>query len=257
MKKLVTLFVVLSAFLFSTTESNSQNFFVKIGGGYALGLATSLLHGSKDSATETGYYGSYGQGILPSFSLGYLFNKNIGIEVNTIYLLGKKFEVTSTKDGKTKTTKHFGGGIMISPSIMVQAPMKSMTPYARLGAIIGLVKVKSEYTETGTSAKTGTDKFEESGKMGLGMNGAFGIKFKAGKMLDIFAELYGQGMTYGPETRTNTETYTGDTPEKVVTYSEEFPKNASDTELTPRHPFSNFGLNIGVVLTFGKTPKTK
>ena len=257
MKKLVALLVIVAAFLMTSTDTKAQNFFIKIGGGYALGNSTSLLNVSGDSGTTTGNYGSYGEGITPALSLGYTFNPYIGIEVGGTYLLGKKHEFTRTFGTITSTEKQYGSGILITPSIFVQAPMKNMTPYARFGGVIGLVKVKTETTQSGTGASTGTDIDEYSGKMGLGMNGAFGIKFKAGKMLDIFAELFGTSMNYGPEKRENTETYSGGTLDPTVTYEEEYSSTATNTSLTPRLPFSNFGLNVGVVLTFGKAPKTK
>lgn len=257
MKKLIALLAVVFLAGFSSQDSNAQNFIVKIGGGYALSSTTSLLTATLDSNNVEGHYGSYGEGILPSISLGYMFNRNIGLEVAGTYLIGKKFEHSHTTGGITETHKQWGEGIMISPSIIVQAPMKKITPYARFGGVIGMVKVKEEETQTGTGAPTGTDKHEESGKMGLGMNGALGLKFKAGKMLDIFAELYGQSMNYGPEKRTNTETYTGGTVDPTITFAEEYSQTAANTSLTPRHPFSNFGLNVGVVLTFGKVAKTK
>lgn len=257
MKKLIALLAVVFIAGFSSQDSNAQNFIVKIGGGYALSSTTSLISTDADTNTVTGTYGSYGEGILPSLTLGYMFNKNIGLEVAGTYLLGKKFEHEHTTAGITETHKQWGEGIIISPSITVQAPMKSMTPYARFGGVIGLVKVKSEETQSGTGALTGTNKTEESGKMGLGMNGALGLKFKAGKMLDIYAELYGQSMNYGPEKRENTETFTGGTLATTVNYEEEYSTSTANTSLTPRRPFSNFGLNVGVVLTFGKVAKTK
>ena len=257
MKKLAALFVILGAFVFTSGNSHAQNFFVKLGGGYALGSTTSLLMASFDTNNVEGHYGSYGEGILPALSLGYTFNKNIGIEVGGTYLIGKKFEHTHTMGSVTETHKMWGEGILISPSVFVQAPMKNITPYARFGGVIGMVKVKEEETESGTGARTGTNKFESSGKMGLGMNGALGLKFKAGKMLDIYAELYGQSMNYGPEKRENKETYSGSTLAPTVNYEESYNPNTANTSLTPRLPFSNFGLNVGVVLTFGKQPKTK
>jgi outer membrane protein W len=256
MKKTFALIAVLAVLLFAS-NSQAQNFFVKLGGGYALSLASQNISTTSEGTNIEGHYGSYGEGILPALTLGYTFNKNIGIEVAGTYLIGKKFEHTHTTAGLTETHKEWGEGILISPSVFVQAPMKNVTPYARFGGVVGMVKVKEETTESGTGARTGTDKVQHSGKMGLGMNGALGIKFKAGKMLDIFAELFGTAMNYGPEKRENTETYSGGTLDPTITYEESYSTTSTNTSLTPRFPFSNFGLNVGVILTFGKQPKTK
>lgn len=254
MKKLASLIAVLAVFLFTANETKSQNFFIKLGGGYALSSASSLLSASLDSTNVEGQYGSYGEGFLPGLALGYTFNKNIGFEVAGIYLIGRKFEHEHTDLGVTETHKQWGEGILISPALFVQAPMKNITPYARFGGVIGILKVKEEETMTGLN---GTDKHEESGSIGVGVNGALGLKFKAGKMIDIFAELYGQGMSYGPDKRENTETFEGGTLDPTITYEQEYSQNTANTSLQPKHPFSNFGMNVGVVITFGKQPKTK
>lgn len=256
MKKTFALIAVLAVFFFAS-NSNAQNFFVKLGGGYALSSASQLITTTTSGTTTEGHYGSFGEGILPALTLGYAINRNVGIEVGGTYLIGKKFEHSHTTAGLTETHKMWGEGILISPSVFVQAPMKNVTPYARFGGVVGMVKVKEEETESGTGARTGTNKVQHTGKMGLGMNGALGIKFKAGKMLDIFAELFGTAMSYGPEKRENTETYSGGTLDPTITYEESFSTTATNTALTPRLPFSNFGLNVGVILTFGKQPKTK
>jgi len=200
-----------------------------------------------------GQYGSYGEGIYPSFGFGYLFNNNIGIEVNGSYLIGKKFNHEHTENGLTETHDKWGEGILISPSIIIQAPMKNITPYARFGGVVGLVKVKEKETESGTGARTGSNKNEHSGNFGLGMNGALGIMFNAGKRIKIFAELHGQGINYGPEKRENTEAFSGETPDPTIIYEDEFAVNAANTVLRPRFPFSSFGLNVGITVNFGKT----
>ena len=256
MKKLFAFFTVLASFLVLSNSANAQLFYVKIGGGYGFGTNTSLLSVTSDTNTISGHYGSYGEGILPNLGLGYLFNSNVAVELDGTYLIGKKHEHSHTSGGITETHKQWGEGIILSPCLVIQAPLKGMTPYARFGGTIGFVKVKEEETETGTGARTGTDIHEETGSIASGFNGAFGMKFKAGKMLHIYAEVFTQSLTYAPEKRENTETFSGGTVDPTITYEEEFTASTSNTALTPRHPFSNFGINVGVVLTFGKA-KTK
>src|SRR4030095_6851864 len=239
--------------------SQAQGFYVKISGGFGTGASTDLLtpNVSQDSSMILGQYGSYGEGFVPALGFGYFFNNYVGLEITGTYLIGKKFEHVHTEDDVTETHKKWGDGLLISPSLMVKAPMKSITPYVRFGGVLGLVKVKEEETESGTGAKTGSNKTEHNGSTALGFNGALGIMFKAGKTINIFAEIFGMGMAYGPEKRENTETFAGETPDETITYEEEFPINSALTELRPHFPFSNFGLSVGITLNFGKTKKTK
>jgi outer membrane protein W len=251
------LLIAFTALLVLTHQSNSQIFYVKAGVGYGFGTATQLLSSTVDSGNTEGHYGSYGEGILPALGFGYMFNSNVAVELDGTYLIGKKFEHTHSEGTVTETHNQWGEGILLSPALVIQAPLKSVTPYARFGGVLGFVKVKEEETESGTGARTGTDIHEETGKIASGFNGAFGMKFKAGKSLNIFAEVFAQSMTYAPEKRENTETFSGGTLDPTITYEEEFSNNTANTRLTPRHPFSNFGLNVGVIFTFGKAKVKK
>ncbi|HEY3251942.1 MAG TPA: hypothetical protein VGK25_12595 [Ignavibacteria bacterium] len=253
MKKIIILLYIFVC----STYIYPQGFYAKLGAGYALGTNTALINIEFDTNTVHGDYGSFGEGFTPKLSLGYMFCNTIGFEVGGTYLIGKKFEHEHVSGGLTETHKMWGEGILISPSIVITAPMKSVTPYVRFGGVLGLVKLKEEETESGTGARTGTNKIEHTGNIGLGISGALGVMFKAGKMLNIFAEIHGQGMNYAPGQRENTETFSGETPDPVITYEEEFPTNTSNTSLTPRIPFSNYGINVGVNLNFGKSGKTK
>lgn len=254
MKKLFLLLLLISAL-----SLKAQGIYIKIGGGYELSNSSSLIFGnvSHDTSTIEGQYGSYGEGILPSIGFGYLFNNNIGLEINGSYLIGKRFGHEHTEGAITETHKKWGEGILISPSLMIQVPLKSITPYTRFGGIVGLIKVKEEETESGTGARTGANITEHTGNIALGFNGALGIMFNAGKRLKIFAELYGQGMNYGPKKRENPETFSGETPNQTLNYEDEYSTNTANTTLRPRFPFSNFGLNIGVIMSLGKISKAK
>lgn len=247
----------LLVFGFVTNSLQSQIFYAKISGAYGLGTNTSLLSTSTGSGNTEGHYGSYGEGIMPTLGLGYLFNSNVGVELNGSYLIGKKFEHTHTTAGLTETHKEWGEGILLSPSLLIQTHFTSVIPYARFGAMLGFVKVKEETTESGTGARTGTYKVEHSGKIAAGFNGAFGLRFRAGNRLYIFTEIFANSITYAPEKRENTETYSGGTLDPTVTYKEEYASSTANTSLTPRFPFSSFGLNVGLSLTLGSVKKTK
>lgn len=244
----------LLVFGFVTHSLQSQIFYAKIGGGYGIGTNTSLISTTTGSGTTEGHYGSFGEGIMPSIGLGYLFNSNVGVEVNGSYLIGKKFEHSHTTGSITETHKEWGEGILISPALVIQTHFTHVIPYARFGATLGFVKVKEETTESG---KTGTDKIQHTGKIAAGFNGAFGLRFRAGNRLYIFTEVFTNSVTYAPGQRENTETYSGESVDPTITYEESFNSSAANTALTPRYPFSSFGLNVGVSFILGSIKKSK
>lgn len=229
-------------------SSSYSQFYVKVGVGYGLGIATS------DSYVEGSdvKYISYGEGIYPRLGFGYVLNKNMAVELNGSYLIGKKFEDTDTLSGGATITQNFWGqGIFISPALVVMAPVKNLTAYARFGGVIGIPTVKVEVTSTLVG---GTYKAEETGNLASGVTGAFGVMFKAGNKINIFAELYGTAMNYRPEKLENTETFSGSTIDPMITYVESLPVGTNQA-IAPSRPFSNYGLNIGINYVFGKTPK--
>ena len=257
MKKSVLSVLVAIVFVFTGTSLFSQNAYIKLGGGYGLSLASQEVYNittsSGEGTSESHKYGSFGEGINFQGGFGYNINPNFALELAGSYTMGKKFDEYTYKAGSVNyAEKYYANTISIMPSVVVKAPMKDITPYTRFGMIVGIPTKKEEITATGTGAPTGTKVLKESGGVALGIQGAVGVNFKAGKNLGIFAEVFGIGMNYAPSQRENTETFTGQTVDPTVTYSESFTSGTANTEATPRYSFSSFGLNVGITYTFGK-----
>ena len=256
MKRSITV-VLAILFVFTVTNLFSQSVYVKLGGGYGMSLASQEIYDlSTTSGSVTTHnlkYGSFGEGINFQAGFGYNINPNIALELAGSYTMGKKFdEETYTVGTATYANKYYANTISIMPSAVIKAPMKDMTLYTRFGMILGIPSKFRETTATGTGAPTGTDTWKESGGMGLGVQGAVGINFKAGKQLGIFAEIFGIGMNYAPSQAENTTTFAGQTASPLITYSESYSSTATNTMSTPRYSFSSFGLNVGLSYTFGK-----
>jgi opacity protein-like surface antigen len=247
MKKVTIVFVLAILVLFIGSTAHAQNAYVKLGGGYGLSLASQII-ANKTVTSPTSYdltYGSFGEGINFGLGFGYNVNSNFAFELAGSYILGKKFETTYS----TSTVKEYANTICIMPSAVVKAPMKDITPYTRFGMVIA---IPSKFEETTTTGFTGTRKYKESGGVGLGIQGALGINFKAGKHLGIFAEVFGIGMNYGPSKKENTETYSElGLLDPEVTYNESG-ELSSTSQPKPRYSFSSFGMNVGLTYTFGK-----
>jgi hypothetical protein len=258
MKNKLLIITLLVLFSLIGSTAFSQSVYLKLGGGYGLSLASELIDDKTTTTTTStsheGLYGSFGEGINFGLGFGYNINSSIALELAGGYIMGKKFEYTH---GTTlvENYKEYANTIAIMPSVIVKAPLKNMTPYTRFGMILGIPTKFAEITQTGTGALTGTDKWKETGGMALGIQGAVGINFKAGKHLGIFTEIYGIGMNYAPGQAENTETYSGGTLSPTITYEETWSWAGTGTLTTktkPRYSFSSFGLNVGLTYTFGK-----
>jgi outer membrane protein W len=221
--------------------STNAQFYVKVGGGYSFLPVSGFAFNDKGDTTGSITYKSFGMGVQPVLGFGYFVTKNIALELDGMYLIGQKHEITPTGS----TTKMNGEGIFISPAVRLVAPLKGFSPYCRMGLVIGIPKVKSE-TEI-TTGTTGTVKYEMKGGISMGMEAALGIDIKASKMINVFIELNGMALNYAPDELENTEnTIAGGTLAPTVTY------NDWDK---PYVPFGNFGGKVGVSILFGKMPK--
>jgi opacity protein-like surface antigen len=249
MKKLALSILVLFVIAFS--NAHSQSVYVKIGGGYGRFLAEQNIINSAHWPSWQYNFGSYGRGMNLQAGVGYNFTQNIALEVAGSYTYGVIYEITRSVDN----TKYrlYANSIFIMPSLIVKAPMKDITPYARVGMVAGIITKYTEsipYPFTG-SVDEGPYDYKEYGGLALGIQCAAGISFIAVKKIDIFAEVFGIGLTYSPKTLENTKNLTGAL-QPIVTYSESGITGDNNTAPTPSYPFSSIGMNIGLIYTFGK-----
>lgn len=237
MRTKIVIFSLLLALGFVAT-SNAQ-FYVKVGGGYSFLPLSGFAFNDKGDSTGSITYKSYGMGVQPVLGFGYHITKNVALEVNGMYLIGQKHEQTPTG----ATIKTNGEGIFISPAIRIVAPLKSVSPYCRMGLTIGIPKVKQEIDIVSPTAYN--TKFEYKGGISMGMDAALGIDIKASKMLNVFIELNGTSISYAPDELENTEVSTG-----TVAATQTF------TDYNrPYFSFGNFGGKVGLSFFFGKMPK--
>jgi hypothetical protein len=234
--KILVLSLLLVCGLVAT--ANAQ-FYVKVGGGYSFLPVAGFSFNDKGDTTGSITYKSYGMGVQPVLGFGYFVTKNIALELDGMYLIGQKHEMTPTG----ATTKTNGEGIFIIPSVRIVAPLKSVSPYCRMGLVIGIPKVKSETEIVSPSAFT--SKYEYKGGVSMGMDAALGIDIKASKMINVFIELNGMALNYAPDELENTEVSTG-TVAPTVTFTD---------YNRPYFAFGNFGGKVGISILFGKMPK--
>ena len=194
---------ILVSILFSPALVDAQGFFLRVGGGYALGASGddsgSQLVIRDLGNRETVIFSSLGQGALFGLAVGYLFNENIGLQVGAEYLAGvshttSSIEATSLLES---TSSSKGSQFRLLPAVIVRGGLGSLDPYARIGLCLPLSSTtQNQISTTETDAVTGTTvetRYEEEikGALNLGFTGAFGVNYAVSSQLALFAEVGG------------------------------------------------------------------
>ncbi len=209
---------------------------------------------------------SLGKGLNAGINVGYMFNENIGIELGAQYLIGSKTTATDKSlNGDVSTLEMSSKMIQLKPSLVIATTMKNVTPYAKLGLLLGTGKVTSDFEDkSGTFTTTQTTELKKG--LAIGFNAAIGVNFPMSKNLTFSAEINSVNLQYSPKKGTVTE-YTVNGADKLSTLSvsqkeTEFVKKetrnfTSPTVTTsPRQqaaialPFGSIGINLGVKYNF-------
>jgi hypothetical protein len=217
MKKLLFSTILILTLSF---QSYSQGIYLRAGDGYGLPIATSslgekILRTSVSDANGTVYTnslqvvkGSFGAGMNFNFAVGYKFNENFIIEINTQYLLGKKYtesdNYSNTSTGNTYVDNDnivsSAKAFLLNPAFVFSAGFGKAAPYGRFGIVLGSPKVTGveSYYYDGDGISTRDRKWEYTKGLSIGFQGAIGMNWELSEKLDIFTELNYLSMTYYP-----------------------------------------------------------
>lgn len=254
----------------ATEAVKAQGAYVNVGVGYGFPLACQTL-GTNNSANSVEIVrGSLGKGFNAGAGFGYMFNENIGAELNLNYLIGGKTTLTdnssTTNEEDVQTTK--GSMLRINPAIKVTFG-ETVKPYAKFGMVIGVAGKITETEEDHSGAPllpmTTEIKTEYKGGVALGVSGALGLDFMLSDMFGIYAELGAIAQSYAP---TKSEIVQADfngadqlgnmtTRDRETEYSNDLPDDTGNDDNKPNQdlkfysPFSSWGINVGVHLAFG------
>lgn len=233
----------------------AQGWYLSANAGYGLGAGTQALGENYTStgttSTSEGVYGSFGEGFKFGASAGYMASSNLGADIGFSYLLGNSFEQSDKSQGATSTAKASGSGFLIVPSIVVSADMNSIKPYAKLGLVIGFMKVTEELNDS-FSGQTYDRTIEETGNLAFGYAGAFGIVVPSGGTVDFFAEVGVYSITYSPgqaeitKATANGVDQLSTLTQKVMEYKDSIASTDQNSGLSVRRAFSSLGINAGV-----------
>jgi len=268
MKKIMLLFICLVSMAVAQSQSS---FYVSLGVGAGINTARTYdLYQDGIKAHPVGL----GKGFAPVLRAGIFVNDFIAVELGVAYRLGfnTKIDVSTGKTGSPTGNETFSGSMLqLVPAVLIQPDFElgSVSPYARVGVIIGLIpSIKDKYDVTyttypGLDALTSTSNevgtFKYSGGVSFGGSAALGCDFDLSDMLAIYVEIYYDAMVYAPTKGKYTKLSIDgvDKLSDLTTYQKErkyvkdlsgyvADKDSPHQELKNSYPFNNVGLNFGV-----------
>lgn len=242
-----TLFYIILVVLLTSGLSFSQ-FYVKLGGGYNLGLnpaqlGTNSTGGTSEVTSYEAVNGSFGEGINFSGALGYGFASNLGLELDVIYKLSTEFEEKDQYGSETYTTTMNGSFLAFAPTFLVSAPSQNVSPYAKIGLLVAIPA--SDYEFVDNEGNTGKATF--NGGIEFGLAGGAGILVPISSQIDIFAEVDFVTFNWKPD---EVEVTNPDGDTETYKFEDEWTSDDDNTEGPYYIPFSNVGLNVGVQIGF-------
>jgi outer membrane protein W len=279
---------LLSVLFTSFITAQGQGFYLRAGLGYAVPQAGQVSDGNatpyngtlnntssaQDYSVKTA---SFSAGALGNIGLGYMFNENIGIDVDAMFGLSPK-KYTFTAHGvsiggvasdysvvqKAKTP------IFFTPSVVLQTSGDNMNVYVRFGLVLPLKTLVTQdqiYTNLpGTgSIRTEDFTFEIKNSFSLGFAGAIGVKYRMGENVSLWGEvgimslsvLAKQGNLVDAKVDGQSVVLDSVVGVKTINYSKTATIDSTGTQqVTYAQPFSNVGIHVGIIYKLGQNSKS-
>jgi hypothetical protein len=265
-----TLFVMLIICLF-TSNLFSQGLYVTINTGYATGINSSSITNYTETSSSRSYDYvslSFGKGVNLGGTVGYLFSRNLGVELGISYLMGGKTTGTDTYTDRIDLDTYSAKMFRINPSFVISAGLDKVNPYAKMGFVVGTGSFTHNNTETFFNGVVYLTDYKWNGNLALGFTSALGATFKLNNNISLFGELNLIGLNYSPKKMVVTKaTDNGiDVLGDISTYNKEtnfvsgYSVNKNNpidytkpnTSVIVSYPFSSFGINFGIRISLDK-----
>jgi len=223
MKKLILSLAVVTALFVENAKAQEtsvsggdKGFYFKLGGGYnfssgkstlgpyqgvipnnAIGGLNSYPGWNVDGDNVENINTNLGKGFSFGGTVGYMFNKHLGAELNIDYLIGSKAEAKYYDSPDWSTSNLYSKMLMKKPNFVVTAGYSAINPYGKLGLILGHGKVFQDiaiYDGDIYNIET-----EANGGIAFGFNAGLGVDFSLNSKLSIFCEANLNNLTYAPK----------------------------------------------------------
>lgn len=225
-KLFAMLITAMLALAFTTSHAQTSKFYIKAAGGYFFSVSNGQFPdvgpypprdqhdvvnpttGGITTLSEKVLTGSYGEGLRGGLTLGYNFNKYVGIEGTFNYFQSVKnlmtrnvttIQGTTTAVGSVESRGHVNA-IDFAPSLVFSPGLEKWNPYVRFGFVVplwGRLNIETEATRTSAVpgqpatvvAQTAIHREEEvKPSPTIGFQGALGVTYAVAKRFDIFLE---------------------------------------------------------------------
>ncbi len=263
MRKLT--FIAIAWLFMSQFALHAQGLYFGLGGGYGMpsGLADNSYH---TNSTYTSSSISLGSGADLGVYVGYMMNKNIGLElgISDKFVSGATTTSSDTGSFGSSNKQTFEGGMLrFTPAIRLQTGDGNIKVYSVTGLVIGMpMSVTNENVSTPNSSfgSTTDDVITYSGGISIGFHGALGVLYMINDKIGIFGELSAYLQNWSPGEGLYTK-YTVNgvdelgqmtTNEKQTNYVSSYTQTGSPSAGSPNQstfiylPYSSFGLNVGI-----------
>ncbi len=260
-----------------TNDLYSQGAYTSINVGYGISSSSQNISGiqntttGSNSSTYEQIETSLGKGLRIGAAYGYMFNKNLGLELGASYLLGGTTAAKMTSTTSTTDISLSANMLQINPSFVMALGLDKINPYAKFGIIIGSGSINGErnskYTSTSSSSLSTASynddviKFVYNGGLSFGVNASIGAIYTVNEKMSVFGEFLIVNMAYAPTTGEQT-VYTHNGVDKLstltikdkkvnyvntyTTTSVSSPDTQPTTQLSQKFPFSSIGINVGI-----------
>jgi hypothetical protein len=268
--------LILVLFLSLSGLMQAQNFYTRLGIGVSGGISSNLDLLYSYSNTGSGLQVTvvpvgFGRGFTGVAAFGYKPSKFISLEFAVSEFIGlpkiadsiMKFPGGSAVQAKIK-----GNMLSLNPAIVISPGFEDINPYARIGFILGIRPV---VTATADFTNASVYPAEESqavrqyyGGVAAGLNAAMGVEWSVNTLVSLYVECAFSSINYSPNysevifyekngvdqlstlsvKQTKTEYYNNIRPD------EEIPDTSPDKALRKSLPYSNAGINFGIVFHF-------
>lgn len=280
-------FLATLAAVFTVYSLNAQSLYVKAGAGYGIPVAGQTMDASglpysgnvnivinnvpNSTMIEEDYElkrVSMMSGMQAKLGVGYNINSFIAIEVDALIgAVTKKYTIDYAENDngviyKESTSIKAKMPAILTPSVVMQVPGKTLTCYARGGVAIPvanklIVETESEENFDPTYPIRRAMTLEINTRLGVGFSGAMGLKYNLGKNIQLWGEASLLSLSLYTREQTLTEyTVNGSS---VLSYIEPSQKhqvyelsnstgNANASNVLPAYslPYSNIGIFVGI-----------
>ena len=209
MKKLNYFFAAAFMLFIGMSTASAQGLYVKPSVGFGM-AATSEIVGKEvtnfgeDNQVTKNNYNTFGGGLNGRLGIGYMFNKHVGVELGFMYVSGStvvtdNISVGDSYDNSEAKAKRYGA----MPSLVVDAGLEKISPYARFGLTLPLggatdgVResnapeiVSSIITVLYPEAASFKAVSVANGQFGVGFNSAFGLNYNLSDKMAVFGEVF-------------------------------------------------------------------